>query len=82
MSVDRDQKETERQGELKQKLEDMRLEHNKSDKDVNVHVKKIDHNIDDERLRKEFSQFDTITSAKVRLKSWWSKIYKRMNKVQ
>jgi RNA recognition motif-containing protein len=26
----------------------------------------LDDNIDDERLRKEFSQFGTITSAKVR----------------
>jgi len=34
---------------------------------VNLYVKNLDENIDDEKLRKEFSQFGTITSAKVRL---------------
>ena len=32
---------------------------------VNLFVKNLGDNIDDERLRKEFSQFGTITSAKV-----------------
>lgn len=34
---------------------------------VNLYVKNLDDGIDDERLRKEFSPFGTITSAKVRL---------------
>jgi len=32
---------------------------------VNLYVKNLDDNIDDERLRKEFSQYGNITSAKV-----------------
>lgn len=34
---------------------------------VNLYVKNLDDGIDDERLRKEFSPFGTITSAKVSL---------------
>lgn len=40
---------------------------------VNLYVKNIDDNIDDERLRKEFTPFGTITSAKVMLEDGRSK---------
>lgn len=33
---------------------------------VNLYVKNLDDGIDDEHLRKEFSPYGTITSAKVR----------------
>ena len=32
---------------------------------VNLYIKNLDDTIDDERLKKEFSKFGTITSAKV-----------------
>ncbi|XP_076084444.1 polyadenylate-binding protein 1-like [Mytilus galloprovincialis] len=44
-------------------------------KDLNVYVNNLDDNIDDERLREEFSQFGTITSAKVMTEFGRSKGY-------
>lgn len=63
--VGRAQKKAERQAELKEKFERMKLERINRYQGVNLYVKNLDDNIDDERLRKEFSQFGTITSAKV-----------------
>jgi polyadenylate-binding protein len=34
--------------------------------DVNLYIKNLDDTIDDERLRKEFSKYGTITNAKVK----------------
>ncbi|CAC5400908.1 PABPC [Mytilus coruscus] len=61
----RAQKKAERQAELKDKFERIRMERINRYQGVNLYVKNLDDNIDDERLRKEFSQFGTITSAKV-----------------
>jgi len=63
--VGRAQKKAERQAELKEKYERMKLERINRYQGVNLYVKNLDDCIDDERLRKEFSQFGTITSAKV-----------------
>lgn len=61
----RAQKKAERQAELKEKFERLKMERINRYQGVNLYVKNLDDNIDDERLRKEFSQFGTITSAKV-----------------
>lgn len=63
--VGRAQKKAERQQELKRKFEEMKKERISRYQGVNLYVKNLDDNIDDERLRKEFTQFGTITSAKV-----------------
>ena len=61
----RAQKKAERQAELKEKFERMKMERINRYQGVNLYVKNLDEQIDDERLRKEFSQFGTITSARV-----------------
>lgn len=63
--VGRAQKKAERQAELKEKFERLKLERINRYQGVNLYVKNLDDTIDDEVLRKEFSQFGTITSAKV-----------------
>uniref|UniRef100_A0AAX7T780 PABP n=1 Tax=Astatotilapia calliptera TaxID=8154 RepID=A0AAX7T780_ASTCA len=47
--------------------------HEDAQKGVNLYVKNLDDGIDDERLRKEFSPFGTITSAKVMMEGGRSK---------
>ena len=64
----RAQKRAERQAELKDKFDRLKQERMNRYQGVNLYVKNLDDNIDDERLRKEFSQFGTITSAKVGVK--------------
>jgi len=61
----RAQKKAERQAELKEKFEKIKQERINRYQGVNLYVKNLDDGVDDERLRKEFSQFGTITSAKV-----------------
>jgi polyadenylate-binding protein len=61
----RAQKRAERQAELKDKFEKLKMERINRYQGVNLYVKNLDDTIDDERLRKEFAQFGTITSAKV-----------------
>merc|ERR1719220_2010919 len=56
--VGRAQKKAERQQELK-------LERLNRYQGVNLYVKNLDDSIDDERLRKEFTPYGTITSARV-----------------
>ncbi|TRY96867.1 hypothetical protein DNTS_015420 [Danionella cerebrum] len=63
--VGRAQKRVERQGELKRKFEQIKQERIQRYQGVNLYVKNLDDAIDDEKLRKEFSPYGTITSAKV-----------------
>ena len=65
--VGRAQKKAERHAELKEKFERLKMERINRYQGVNLYVKNLDDTIDDEMLRKEFSQFGTITSAKVLL---------------
>ena len=65
MFVGRAQKKAERQQELKKKFELLKLERLNRYQGVNLYVKNLDDSIDDEILRKEFSPYGTITSAKV-----------------
>lgn len=63
--VGRAQKKAERQQELKRKFEQLKIERLNRYQGVNLYVKNLDDTIDDERLRKEFAPFGTITSVKV-----------------
>lgn len=61
----RAQKKAERAIELKNKFEAQKIERISRYQGVNLYIKNLEDGIDDERLRLEFSQFGTITSAKV-----------------
>jgi len=63
--VGRAQKKGERQAELKKKFDMMKMERIHRTHGVNLYIKNLDDSIDDERLRKEFSDYGNITSAKV-----------------
>ncbi|XP_006869372.1 PREDICTED: polyadenylate-binding protein 1-like isoform X1 [Chrysochloris asiatica] len=71
--VGRAQKKVERQTELNRKFEQMKQDRITRYQDANLYVKNLDDGINDERLRKEFSPFGTITSAKVMMEGGHSK---------
>ncbi|XP_043838027.1 polyadenylate-binding protein 1-like [Dromiciops gliroides] len=71
--VGRAQKRAERQGELKRRFEQMKQERVNRYQGVNLYVKNLDDVIDDEKLRKEFSPYGVITSAKVMTEGGHSK---------
>lgn len=73
MYVGRAQKKAERQQELKRRFEQLKIERMSRYQGVNLYVKNLDDTIDDERLRKEFAPFGTITSAKVMMEDGRSK---------
>uniref|UniRef100_A0A2K6GL12 PABP n=1 Tax=Propithecus coquereli TaxID=379532 RepID=A0A2K6GL12_PROCO len=63
--VGRAQKKVEWQAELKRKFEQLKQDRISRYQGVNLYIKNLDDTIDDEKLRKEFSPFGSITSAKV-----------------
>uniref|UniRef100_A0A8C9B1G1 RRM domain-containing protein n=1 Tax=Phocoena sinus TaxID=42100 RepID=A0A8C9B1G1_PHOSS len=67
------QKKVERQAVLKRKFEQLKQERISRYQGVNLYIKNLDDAIDDKKLRKEFSPFGSITSAKVMLEDGRSK---------
>uniref|UniRef100_A0A8C0CC44 RRM domain-containing protein n=1 Tax=Balaenoptera musculus TaxID=9771 RepID=A0A8C0CC44_BALMU len=67
------QKKVEQQAVLKRKFEQLKQERISRYQGVNLYIKNLDDTIDDEKLRKEFSPFGSITSAKVMLEDGRSK---------
>jgi polyadenylate-binding protein len=63
--VGRAQKKSEREKELRQMFDKLKRERMSKYQGVNLYVKNLDESIDDEKLRKEFAECGTITSAKV-----------------
>jgi len=71
--VSRHQRREERERELRDMFERKKLERQKNFMGVNLFVKNLSDDIDDERLVQEFQKFGTITSAKVMKESANSK---------
>ncbi|KAF8610010.1 polyadenylate binding protein [Ceratobasidium sp. AG-I] len=63
--VGRAQKKTERTNELQRSHEQAKQERQSKYAGVNLYVKNLDDDVDDEKLRAEFEAFGTITSCKV-----------------
>jgi polyadenylate-binding protein len=63
--VGRAQKKHERESELRHKFEAIKLEQMTKYQGVNLYIKNLDDDFDDEKLRSVFTPFGTITSAKV-----------------
>ncbi|KAI9809685.1 MAG: Protein phosphatase PP2A regulatory subunit B [Sarcosagium campestre] len=63
--VGRAQKKHEREEELKKQYEAARAEKASKYQGVNLYVKNLDDDVDDEKLREVFTPYGTITSAKV-----------------
>jgi polyadenylate-binding protein len=63
--VGRAQKKHEREEELRKQYEAARLEKQSKYQGVNLYIKNLEDEVDDEKLRDMFAPFGTITSAKV-----------------
>ena len=63
--VGRAQKKRDRERDLREKFEALKLERANKFQGVNLYVKNIDDMIDDEKLREAFTPFGNISSAKV-----------------
>jgi polyadenylate-binding protein len=65
LTVCRAQKKSERQAELKRMYEQKKAERMQRYQGVNLYVKNLDDNVDDDMLRQNFESYGKITSAKV-----------------
>ena len=65
LTVCRAQKKSERQTELKRRFEAQKAERLQHYQGINLYIKNLDESITDDDLRKHFSKFGSITSAKV-----------------
>ncbi|KJE91118.1 poly A binding protein [Capsaspora owczarzaki ATCC 30864] len=63
--VARAQKKAEREAELKQRYDALRLERINKYQGINLYVKNLDDAIDEDKIRTEFAPFGTITSVKI-----------------
>jgi len=63
--VGRAQKKDEREKELRERFEQLKVERQKKYAGVNLYIKNLADDIDDERLHTEFAKYGSITSAKV-----------------
>lgn len=63
--VGRAQKKHEREEELRKQYEAARLEKQSKYQGVNLYIKNLEDDVDDDKLREMFTSFGTITSAKV-----------------
>lgn len=63
--VVRAQKREEREKELRERFEQLKIERQKKYAGVNLYVKNLHDDVDDERLQAEFSKYGAITSAHV-----------------
>ena len=63
--VGRAQKKAERQAELKQMFEQLKHERFRRCQGAKLYIKNLDETIDDEKLRREFSSFGSISRVKV-----------------
>jgi polyadenylate-binding protein len=59
------QNKSERQAELRRRLQQQKMEQINPLQRVNLYIKNLEETIDDTRLREEFESYGTITSAKV-----------------
>lgn len=64
--VGRAQKKGEREAELRARFAKIKEARRNTFSGVNLYIKNLDDAIDDEKLREEFAQYGSITSAKVR----------------
>lgn len=65
--VVRAQKKEEREKELRERFEQLKVERQRKYAGVNLYVKNLSDQIDDAKLREEFAKFGAITSARVML---------------